>query len=211
MLSDIPSPPALTRQNAQRSPLQLSLELPFTENNVWDPFGKVIDFCPDFPSFPESPTFQAPDNCTLRNELHENTILHALEQLNEKDAVEDIKKEEKQTVDEDKHIQALDPAFEDIILPSMDKILVQKAFTKLAEELHSCKVGDCRAYHTILNEWLCARLSRVAAAQMMVRFFAYDSQVCYIFKEINDPGMIRRYTRSCVRALRRKRYCVVIE
>lgn len=100
--------------------------------------------------------------------------------------------------------QSLDARFMALLHPNIDKKKVISSFEGLSKALLKSPLGDCRAYHSILNEWLSARLSRVAAAQMIVRYFAHDRQVCYIFKEISDNSLLNRHVRSCIRNFARK-------
>ena len=101
--------------------------------------------------------------------------------------------------------QVIDEAFLQILRRQVNIDEVKTAFQSLGQKLLDCETGDCRAYHSILNEWLCARLSRVAAAQMMVQFFANGCQVCYIFREVSGHGFSVRYTKSCIRTHNRQR------
>lgn len=102
--------------------------------------------------------------------------------------------------------QFLNENFVELLSDNISKEQALESFQKLAQELIKLDIGDCRAYHSTLNDWLSARLSRVTAAQMMVRFFANDKQICYIFQEISDPNLINRHVRSCVRNHKRLRY-----
>ena len=100
--------------------------------------------------------------------------------------------------------QNLDDRFISLLNSNIDKKKVLDSFQALANVLLQSTLGDCRAYHSVLNEWLSARLSRVAAAQMMVRFFAHDKQICFVFKEITDVSLLNRHVRSCIRNFARK-------
>ena len=101
--------------------------------------------------------------------------------------------------------QSLTDGFRSVLHTNIHIPTMLESFQRLAQVLLDMEIGNCRGYHSTLNDWLSARLSRVTAAQMMVRFFANDRQVCFIFQEIQDHGLINRHIRSCMRSYQRIR------
>ena len=91
----------------------------------------------------------------------------------------------------------------DKLSEEMDPDEISKAFDALSKVLRQSEVSN-PTFHAILNEWFSARLSRVLAAQMMVQYFAHHKQVCYMFQEVSNNMLVRRYIRSCIRRSKKK-------
>lgn len=201
-LETFPSPPRLVRQNAANynnnsfSPLDLNLYGDLESKEQYDGCG---DFTASPYFFDPDPLELLPDNSVF---MPDSPVYPSLEEVSSPENAEKTAEPAENPLVQTNQICA--PPFLEIVKDSLSTEKLMKAFEALHQELQSCEKGCCRAYHTILNEWLCARLSRVAAAQMMVRYFAYGCQVCYIFKEVTDKSLIRRYCRSCLRAYARK-------
>lgn len=186
------NPPELKRQNATvdltQSMIFDNFVMPEEEYKLERPISPV-------PEQGQSPASSSP----ARSD--ESTVTHS-EPVPPPPATRNTDPEDENPGNE----QRLAYSYHMIVQQHINTEQVRQAFQGLSARLMQCAPGDCRAYHSVLNEWLCARLSRVAAAQMMVRYFAHDKQICYIFKEVHNKESIVRYTKSCVRSWKRKRY-----
>ena len=91
----------------------------------------------------------------------------------------------------------------DKLSEEMNPVEISTAFDALSKVLRQSAVSNPK-FHGILNEWFSARLSRVLAAQMMVQYFAHHKQVCYMFQEVSNNMLVRRYIRSCIRRSKKK-------
>lgn len=202
---DFPSPPKLTRQNAacDLSQFDLTESIQDYDEEVVSPFK--LRYSLDDILYRED---DAPHPLDLNFKPYESEEDSKQPVSPPNSVASDNESENVQP--EDKTVacaplQSLTDGFRSILHDNIHVPTMLESFHKLAQALMDIDIGNCRRYHSTLNDWLSARLSRVTAAQMMVRFFANDKQICFIFQEIQDRGLINRHIRSCIRSYQRVR------
>lgn len=125
-----------------------------------------------------------------------NTILHFVKTLNKEP--QEKKKDLPQQILLEKVVSRLST-------PAIPSEFLLKTFGMLARELEqSNPQGDGEIYHSLLNRWFSARLSKPNTAYMIIKYFKLGKQVCHMFDVIDSDKLFNRMIRGMLRYAAKK-------